>query len=211
MKKVLVVFAAFLILAAFIPQKASAEVDFDLGIKAGISLAKIRFDEGMMEDFCSLKKPVVGAFFSLNLNDFLSVQPEIFLLQQGGSFEMIKDGTYRYELAFTYIHIPVLAKVKLIKEGQVKPILFAGPAVGFLSKAVERYYMDGVLEDEESVKQYLKSTNFSAVFGGGVEFALEKLLLVLDVRYALGLYNINEDGEGSIKTGAIMIMGGVGF
>ena len=76
MKKALVIFSAFLILAAFAPQRASAEVDFNLGIKGGMSFAKIRAEE-MMEDFCSLKKPVVGAFFSLNLNDFLAVQPEV--------------------------------------------------------------------------------------------------------------------------------------
>ena len=209
MKKIFTVLAAVLFLAAFIPQQASAEVTFNLGAKGGFSFAKIKFDE-IPEDFCSLKKPVVGVFFSLNLNDFLSIQPEAFYLQHGGSVEDVKEAVYKYELAFSYIHIPVLAKVRLIKEGQVRPVLFAGPAVGFLSKAVERYYIDGVLEEEGDVKEYLKSTNFSAVFGGGVEFALEKLLLILDVRYAMGLYNIN-DGEESIKTGALLIMAGVGF
>lgn len=211
MKKVLVVFAVVLLLATFAPQRASAEVTFDLGVKGGLSLAKIKLDEVEAEDFGSLKKPVVGAFFSLNLNDFFSVQPEIWLIQHGGSMEdVLKEAVYKYELVFSYIHIPVLAKVRLMKEGQVKPILFAGPAVGFLTKAVERYYIDGVLDEEADVKEYLKSTNFGAVFGGGVEFVMDKLLLILDIRYNLGLANIN-DGEESIKANAVLITAGIGF
>jgi hypothetical protein len=212
MKKALVVFAAVLFLAAVVPQPAAAETTFDLGVKGGISMAKVKFSDGPEGGFDNLNKPVFGVFFSLNLNEFFSIQPEVLFLQQGGVYEDdSKEISYKYELAMTYIHIPVLAKVKLVKEGTVRPILFAGPAVGFLTKAVERYYEDGALEGEEDVKEYLKSTNFSAVFGGGVEIVLDKLLLVLDVRYDLGLASVNAEGSDSIKTNALMFMAGIGF
>ncbi len=210
MKKILVVFAALSVLAAVIPQPAAAETTFDLGVKGGLSMAKVKFSDAE-EPFSSLNKPVFGVFFSLNLNTFFSIQPEVYLLKTGGYIEMDKGEIYRYELAFDYIHVPVLAKIKLIREGSMRPILFAGPAFGFLTKAMEKYYIDGVLDEEQDVKEYLKSSNISVVFGGGVEFVLDKILLVLDVRYDLGLANINNDGDTTIKTNALMIMAGVGF
>jgi hypothetical protein len=210
MKKNLAVFGAILLFAFIIPRPAAAEVDFDLGVKGGLSLAKIKFDEAG-EDFCSLKKPVFGAFLSLNLHEFFSIQPEIFFLRHGGMIEEVTpDYTYKYEIVLSYIHIPVLVKTRLMTEGQVRPILFAGPSFGFLTKAVDRYYEEGAQGDEDDIKEYLKSTNFSAVFGGGVEISLETMFLVLEIRYDLGFSNINK-AEESIKTNALMIVAGVGF
>ena len=42
MKKGLLVFAVVLLFAAFVPRPVAAAVDFDLGIKAGVSLAHIK-------------------------------------------------------------------------------------------------------------------------------------------------------------------------
>ncbi len=213
MKKVLVVLCAFLALAAFMPRPASA-ASIDLGVKGGFSLSNLKWTGGgPSDDYCNLNKPVFGAFLAFNLNQTFAVQPEIYLWQGGACWEEEFEGTeYRADMIFSYIHVPVLAKVHLVKEGKIRPILFAGPAVSFLTKAVEKFYEDGVLEEEMDVKEFLKSTDISAVFGGGLEFYLNKIMLVLDVRYNLGFTNINNKGEEtSIKNKAIMIMAGIGF
>ena len=46
------------------------------------------------------------------------------------------------ELLLNYIHVPVLAKFRF-GTGQLKPILFAGPAVSFLTTATEKMYFNG--------------------------------------------------------------------
>ena len=62
------------------------------------------------------------------------------------------------------------------------------------------------------IKPFLKSTDFSAVFGTGLEYAMNKITLILDVRYNLGFTNINIKGEEtSIKNKAWMFMLGIGF
>ncbi len=211
MKKGLGVFAAVLLLAAVIPQPAAADVTFDLGVKGGISLAKVKTSDEIF-DWCNLMKPVLGVFFSLNLNEQFSVQPEIYLLKQGGKYEEeIEGDTYKLIWLFDYIHIPVLAKVKLASDGEVKPIIFAGPAFGYLVRARQKYYENGTLMDDEDVMEFLKKPNISAVFGGGVEIILEKLLLILEVRYDLGLVNVLDDPDDSVNTNALMIMAGLGF
>jgi hypothetical protein len=213
MKKVLGVLCAFLALAAFAPRPASA-ASIDLGFKGGLSLSNLNWTGGgPADEYCNLNKPVFGAFLAFNLDPTFAVQPEVYLWQGGACWEEEYEGyEYRADLIFTYIHVPVLAKVHLIKEGKVRPILFAGPAVSFLTKAVQKFYEDGVLMEEDDIKEYLKGTDISAVLGGGLELTLSKIMLVLDVRYNLGFTNINNKGdETSIKNKAIMIMAGIGF
>jgi len=84
---------------------------------------------------------------------------------------------------------------------------------GFRSSAKEKFWADGVLEYDQSFKEYLKSLHFSAVFGSGVEFMMEKLMLVLEIRYCLGLVNTIKDPKPgySLKYRTLMIMAGVGF
>ena len=212
MKKAIVVLAAVLVVVSFFPRPASAGVDFDLGLKGGMAFTNLRFSDMEGDLYQTLGKPVFGAFFAFNLTPCLAIQPEVYYLTLGA--KMVKPGEmdYRMELAFNYIHVPVLVKVRLVKQGQIKPILFAGPYVSFLGRAKQNLYIDGVLEDSMDVKEYLKSTDFGAAFGGGLEFALSKLMLILDVRYNLGLTDINREGEvGTIKTKGLLVMAGIGF
>ena len=214
MRKAVVVLTAVIFAAVLFPRPAAAEITFNLGVKGGISSTNIAFEEGGPEgDFKSLMNPVFGAYFSLNLNRVFSLQPEVYFFKQGGKLEEEYEGSlYKIEVLLNYIHVPVLAKVHLVKEGTVRPVLFAGPAFSFLGKAVQKFYIDGSLEEEEDVKEFLKNSNISAVFGGGLEFYLGKLMLVLDVRYDLGLVDIDAKSETTkAKTKALTVMAGIGF
>ncbi len=211
MKKCALIFAAALLLTALAPQPVAAAVDFDLGIKAGVSLAKIKWSDET-EATCNLIQPVFGVFASFNLTKNIAIQPEIYLLTQGGTDEYTYDlDTYAFKALYRYIHIPVLAKVRLMNEGKFRPILFAGPAVGILLSAHEKHYTNGVLDSDDDVKEYLKNTNFSLVFGAGVEYMMDKLMLILDVRYDMGLAGIEAIGTDQLKTRALMFLVGVGF
>jgi hypothetical protein len=214
MKKAFLVCLSVLVLVAFVPRPAAAEVTFDLGIKGGISFAKtMEIYDGEKYSSRALKGPIFGVFAAINLSKLLTFQPEVYLATQGGIWGEDMDGSFKWEHAVKYIHIPLLAKFHLIQEGKMIPILFMGPSVDFLLSAKEKFWIDGVLEDEGSFKEYLKSLHFSAVFGGGVEFMMEKLMLVLEVRYCLGLVNTLKDPDPgqSYKYRTLMVMAGVGF
>mgnify|MGYP001180904573 CR=1 FL=1 len=214
MKKILGILAAVLIMTILVPKPGAAQATIDLGLKGGYSLSNMTWTGGGPSESPKwLGQPVFGAFLAINLNPTFSIQPEVFLWKGGVYDQEDFEGTlYRYELVLTYVHVPVLAKVHLAREGALRPVLFAGPAVSFLSKAVNKYYEDGALIDDDDVKEFLKGTDFSAVFGGGLEFYLDKIMLVLDVRYNLGLANVNNKGdETTAKNKAVMIMAGIGF
>jgi hypothetical protein len=213
MKRTLGFLLAVALLAVFIPQPASAEVTFDLGIKGGVSIASITYTYmGEADNSKTSLLPVFGGFLAINVNETFSLQPEIYYLTQGGSWEWQDElGAEKEVEKVGSIHIPLLVKIHLMKEGKTIPIVFAGPALDLILSAKGKYYLDGELFDDYDFKEYIKSTNFGLVFGGGVEIKLEKLMVVLEARYNLGLTDLHPDAEEVYKTKALMIMAGIGF
>ena len=209
MKKAFVILSVFLCVAAFAPRPAAASVDF--GLKGGLSMSNITWSTGDT-DATSLTKPVFGAFVAFNLGPVLAVQPEVYYWTGGAKAEdTFEEDTVEMQLKFNYIHVPVLAKLHFGK-GSVKPMFFAGPAVSFLTTAREVIYLNGALEEDMDVKEFLKSTDLSAVIGTGLELTMGKLLLIFDARYNLGISNINaKSSETTMKNRAWMFMLGVGF
>jgi hypothetical protein len=214
MKKGLLVFTVALLFAAFVPRPVAAAIDFDWGVKGGLSMASEKWSDDTSASK-SLTKPVFGVFFAFNLNKSFAIQPEIYYLTQGGIYTYEPEGIiYKYVDTFNYLQIPVLAKLRLMPDKKLTPIVFAGPAVGVLLSAHYKYSVDGVEEWDKNVKTWYKSTSFGLVFGGGVEYKLDKLMLVLDVRYDLGLANIDKSdvpNPDTLKTRTLMFMVGVGF
>ena len=216
MKKAAVVCVCALFALTFVPRQAEAEVTFDLGLKGGISFANtLEVYEGTKYPTTSaLTGPVFGVFVSINLNKTFSFQPEAYLLTQGGIWEdEFEDVAYKWEHAVRYIQVPLLAKIHLVQDKSMTPVLFAGPAVDILVSANERAWIDGVLDYDESFKDYVKGLHVGAIFGGGVEFKLETLMLSLEVRYNLGLVNTIKDPDPgqSYKYRTLMVLAGVGF
>ena len=216
MKNAVVVFLCVVCVAAFVPRQAEGEVTFDLGLKGGVSFANTTevYDGVKYPTTSALVAPVFGAFVSINLNKMFAFQPEAYLLTQGGIWEDDFEGSiYKWEHAVKYIQVPLLAKIRLAQGKTLTPVLFAGPAVDILVSANERFWIDGVLEYDQSFKDYVKPLHVGAVFGGGVDFKLDKVMLCLEVRYNLGLVNTIKDPDPgqSYKYRTLMVLAGVGF
>jgi len=218
MKSGLSLLSAVLLLGALLPGPLAAEGSFNLGVKGGLALSKNTWSAGPKSG--TLSRPVLGAFLSFSLSKTIAIQPEAFFLIAGGQDEVEIDGvTQRYDSLQTFIHVPVLAKIRILKEGKLIPVVFAGPAANFLLSTKGRYYEDGVLiyeDSEEEIRDYFGPRNltFSLVFGGGAEWKFNKnMILVFDLRYAMMLTKLNgvdfEAGSWTIK--ALMFMMGVGF
>jgi hypothetical protein len=211
MKKSIVYLAAALSLLALVNRPIAAGVNIDLGIKGGWSLTNIKLSSDAWAHE-GLNEPIVGAFLAFNLSKSFAIQPEVLYLSVGAFQEAEVEGDLlRLAYSYYYIHVPVLAKLHLVNSGKIRPVIFAGPAVGFLTAFKERSYVNGDLSMENDISELIKSTNFSVVFGGGMEFRLAKLLLLLDVRYDLGLSDVNKSGDGFTKTRALIFMAGLGF
>jgi hypothetical protein len=212
MKKGILIFTVALLCVAFVPRPVAAAIDFGLGVKAGLSVASYKWTDSAASN--GLTRPVFGVFFALNLNKTFAIQPEIYYLTHGGTSTFDADlSTYKYVDTYKYIHVPVLAKLRFMPDKKLTPVIFAGPAFDLLLSANYKYYVDDVLEWDKNIKSFLNKTNISVVFGGGLEYKLDKLRLILDVRYDLGLTNIDgsDDPTDELKTRALLFMVGVGF
>ena len=117
-----------------------------VGLKAGINLANVSISgSGTSITPNSLTRGTVGAFAMIPAGKKFTIQPE--LLYSGMGFEY--SGS---KAKFDYLSLPVLAKF-IVASGFG---IYGGPQIGFLLSAKE---------DGEDVKDHIKSTDFSGVFG----------------------------------------------
>jgi hypothetical protein len=191
-KRCVVVCAVVLLLAAFAAAPALVAVEINFGLKAGGSLSNVSWtdDDGSEK---GVLRPTFGVFAVFNLSPSLAIQPEVNYLSTGekwvGTSMTLMAASYKDEEFFNYLHIPVLVKYRFAMDGNLTPVVFAGPAVGVLLSARYKEYEDGELIGNYDDKQFYKSMDFGADFGVGAEIAVSNFKVLLDLRYYLGLIN----------------------
>jgi len=163
-----------------------------VGVKAGLSISNISFDEDELdEDNKSLPGLVAGVFASKDLRDRFAVQIEALVSQKGVKFENFALSGEDLKVRLTYFEIPVLARYSFTMgaagAGEPRRIhVLAGPTFGF--KAADSQKLgDEDLEDD--FQQDLKGADVGLAIGAA--FEMRKLLI--DLRYTFGLTNINDD------------------
>jgi len=194
-------------------ERAGSAISF--GIKGGLSLPTPASVDSGDPDYPSVnpKKPVFGVFVAYNRSRNFAYQLEIFYLTQSlitsNIFITDDQGNIIFEGPVEdlrmYIHIPVLAKFRIVNKSPVTPIVFAGPAMSVAVKTSTKPEIAAPIYTPE-----FKDVNLSLVFGGGLEAAVGRFVLSLDVRYDLGFADLHASGIDP-KTNALMFMAGIGF
>ncbi len=175
MKKVVLASVVFAVFMGLVAAPAAAQMKINFGLKAGVSFSDVSWsdDDGLEK---ALIRPTFGVLAAFNLSPYVAIQPEVNYLTTGEWWsDMIKVVE-----EFSYIHVPVLVKARLMKEGRIIPFVVAGPAVSFLLSAKEA---------GEDVKEFFKDIDFGVDFGLGAEMAAGSMKVFLDARYFLGLTN----------------------
>jgi hypothetical protein len=207
MKRSVLVCAVVLVLAVLVAAPASAATKFSFGLKVGASSSNVKWSDDVGDE-TSVTELTFGAFGIFELSPTLGIQPEVNYLVTGEKWD-ITGGTNVEN--FAYLHIPILLRARLMKEGKVVPVVFAGPAVGFLLSA-----KDG----GEDVKEFFKSTDFGVDLGLGAEIALGNMKGLIDLRYYMGLTDCFNQPElllmaapidWSMKNAAFVLTAGIIF
>ncbi len=195
-----VVFALLAALVAVLPGEAVAQ-GISLGVKGGLNLANFGGD---VEDTDMRTGLAIGGFVNFDLGAF-SIQPEAYFSQKGASLGefAFEDVSVKSDWNTSYLEVPVLARLGLgVPGAPVRPVLFAGPAVGILLSSKVKGEVGGI-SAEEDVKDDSKSLDFGGVIGAGVEFGNFQL----DARYTLGLTNfVDGDDVVDVKNRTISIL-----
>ncbi len=194
-----------------------------IGLKAGVNIADLAIDESGTSVSTDTRTVVaLGPFVEFELGGIFSVQPELLYSQKGASFsEPGIDLTFK----LNYIEVPVLLKARLSPPGSpVRPSVYAGPVVGLESKCEVEGSAEGVSANidcaefaelsEGEVDIQTKSVDFGLALGFGVDIPAGPVVVVGDVRYTLGLTDVNDVTGASaldIKNRAWSVFAGVGI
>lgn len=152
------------------------------GVKGGLNYANMKYEMGGVSASADrLMGFEIGGFANYSINDKLSIQPELLFAQYGSDISDLK-------FKENFISIPIMAKYSI---GAIS--ILAGPQLGYLLSAE----FDG-----EDAMDGMKKIDAGIAFGAGYE--LENGL-GFDVRYYLGLANIADESDVTVKNNSIQI------
>jgi opacity protein-like surface antigen len=183
MKKLFTVLVLVMLVASF----AAAQDVTGVGPKVQLNMANL---SGDIADAMSSKMALkfgVGGFVTVSLIPELDLQGEILFNQKGAKADP------DFDLTLSYLDINILAKYPITIEGSdIKPAVFAGPQIGILvSGSADPGGVD--------VKDDFESLDYGLIVGAGVTIPIEDGAIVADVRFNLGLANIQKT-NGSIQS-----------
>ena len=154
-----------------------------------------------------------GAFAEFEFGTRWAIEPQLLYIQKGAKYSGtlsdpdLGDVDVSTSLNTDYVQIPVLFKAEFRNpSGSVTPALFVGPAFGFnigCSLSVDAGEVGS--GDTDCDDDTVKSTEFSVVFGAGLEFNR----FSLQGRYDLGLSEIAEGAD--VKNGGFLVTLGYAF
>ncbi len=224
------------VLLAFAAITASAQPGYELGIKGGFGMTSLgdentgfvsavrsfgEFVSSFSDNYESKSSTgfQFGAFATINVGSAFAIQPEILYAKRGAKIEgsavlTFGANTANYpideKLELTYIEIPVLVKYRIPMQGNLKPGLFAGPALAFNLSGTDDFYMRAFLLDSNGVEidselvegkpdiTNIKSTSLNFVIGGDLKLEAGSANFILDIRYTIGTGNVFEDVDESV-------------
>lgn len=155
----------------------------NIGIKAGLNLYNIKYSNDVKYDM----KPGLhaGLLGHIHITKSFAVQPELLFSSQGAQY---KTGGETTKLNLNYLNVPILLQYMFDNGFRFE----AGPQVGFLLTAKVD---DGTTKTD--IKSDLKPLDVG--LGLGVGYIHVPSGFGVDARYNLGLSNINDDDNSSVK------------
>jgi hypothetical protein len=155
-----------------------------------------------------------GAFAEFEFGDRWAIEPQVLYIQKGarynGDIDLGEGGVVDVSAGVNldYIQVPVLFKAELRKaDNKLTPSVFVGPAFGFQIGCKLTAEGDGQDASEDCPDDTFKGTDFSLVFGAGLEFNR----FSLQGRYDMGLGSVADVDDVDVKNGGFLVTLGYAF
>jgi len=188
-----------------------AQSSYRFGIQGGLNIANANTSPTHFpkEDRLGF---LIGGHMDISITGTFSVQPELLYVQKGAEFTIEEDIDLRSTTnwKYDYIELPVLLKLHL-GERDIKPVIFAGPSIGYNINA-KAESLTNEISETENLKDDTRPFEFGLYFGaGGVMNLSQSTALTIHLRYSLGLSDVDKDSRESWKSNGIQIVTGVRF
>lgn len=182
-----------------------------------------------------LFSPAAAIAVPITIVPLFTLQPEVMISSTGWRFKSsITSEDYSSDIEgsvkFTYLDFPLLFVFNIPTRSNEKPHLYCGTSTSFLLRVRESsegvqdgiavdtsYYEEPVFENGEEVgtqglKENYNSAAFSLVFGGGLNVELKKGRILTDIRYTLGLTDVQPDLKSTkMRNRGVTLFVGYGF
>ena len=197
-------FCVIIVLAIAIQPIFAQSDAMQFGVKVGLNLANASVDpepEGV--SFVAVTKFGLGGIMIYPLSEVLSLQVEAMYLLKGSKAEIDFFGeVFDVKLNLAYLSVPVMGRYNLGSE-DTSPYIVVGPEFGFLLSA--KVKVSG--EPEEDIKDDFKSLDLGLNIGAGVSMNMGATPMFGEVRYSLGLSDIDDDDNTTKTTGIQLFVG----
>ena len=211
MKKLTSLLLAALLSAAF---ASPGFAQLSAGGRVGIDFANLGGDaEGDSKTGFS-----IGVFLGSSYHKLFSVYTELQYVQKGTKQELIVTGpsvdstvfiaNLEAETKLSYLEILVPATLIIPVEGSnIRPRLYIGPTMALLlsckveaeAQLLGEFFQDPFLPPDPFLPvdcgDFFKRMDLGLVLGGGVDLSVGSGAITADVRYNLGLTNIDDSGS----------------
>jgi opacity protein-like surface antigen len=198
--------------AMVVATAANAEMQPRFGFEAGASFANVSGDEEVTDGLDSRTALHAGGVLELQMAPMWSIATGLRVDLRGAKEEgEILGESFETKTSLTYLVVPATVEAHF-GQGQVKPYVMAGPEIGFLLSAKAKTESSAG-DDDEDIKDELKSIDLSLAFGGGLEFAFDPTMAgTLSAAYDLGLTSIDDsEDEFDIKNRVFRVSAGLRF
>lgn len=152
-----------------------SQAQFAIGLKGGLNLSKISFQDDLNANVSNRTGFHAGAFALVKITAF-GIQPEVLFSKQGSKF---KVNATDYEANFDYIAVPVMFKFYLPLGLNIQ----AGPQFSFLTVDDLKATVSGQ-NAQDIATNFKKKQDTSLALGAGWDLPFH---LTIDARYVLGL------------------------
>ena len=183
-----------------------------IGIKSGFNLSKLDYKSDLKGYDFSYKTGInAGLLIEYKLSNSLFLHSELIYSMRGteyGAEGKTISGylvpNHKFVQRHNYLEIPFFIQYNFPMSYFIKPKVFIGAEYSFLLEAKIGLIEEGIHKWEADEKVYYKRSEYGIILGAGVEYELESDKIVFDIRYNLGLKDINIYEQGSeIKSNTI--------
>ena len=194
--------AAVVVCALTWPATAAAQGGV-FGIKGGLVVGDVSTSGVGEFDTDANTGPVIGGFAGVTITPQLRLQAEVLFSNRRFS---AADVTIDAKVRSRGVEVPILFVLQGRESERVRPMIYAGPQFSIISKVTQT--VSGV---ETDMSDRIKDTDVGVTAGGGLEIANGRGAFVIEVRATVGLKDLNEDANPSIKSRAFMMLAGYRF
>ena len=175
-----------------------------VGGQFGLNLGTVHVDpEPSSEEYSMLLGFAVGGVVNTPLAGGLEFQAQPMVTRKGTK---IKESGDEVQFKVTYLDLPLLLVYKFTDEGEIQPYALSGPSVSLLLAAKVEVPGGG----EFDIKDETETLDLGIGLGAGVRIPQDDLVFFADLRYVLGLLNLNaEEGEATVKNRGLLLSAGL--